>query len=125
MAMKIRVVVALVTLAISVAAVPMANAAIQNHKGCPISASTQWAPGLTVSISWVIQGLAPVVAFQPTKIVLGGALAPLTPAQAQAYAPTLDNLRAAAQSRKMVTIYWDDATKVISTVAVHWEQPCP
>jgi hypothetical protein len=45
------------------------------------------------------------VSFQPNRIVFGGGIAPLTPAQVQKYEPTLDNLRAAATARKKVTIY--------------------
>ena len=101
-----------------------AHAALQNATGCPLEASTQWAAGQTVSISWSLQGIPPVVAFQPTQIKYGGGLAPLTPAQAQAYAPTLDNLRAAAQARRKVTIYWDNVTKIVILISVRWDLPC-
>jgi hypothetical protein len=102
----------------------MAQAATQNATGCPAGAWTTWGPGQTVSISWSFQGVPGVIAFQPTQIRYGGAIAPLTPAQAQAYAPTLDNLRAAAQARRKVTVYWDSVTNVVSTIIVRWDQPC-
>jgi hypothetical protein len=101
-----------------------ATAATQNATGCPVGAWTTWAAGQTVSISWSFQGISGVIAFQPTQIRYGGGIAPLTPAQAQAYAPTLDNLRAAARARRKVTIYWDDVSKVVSTIIVRWDQPC-
>lgn len=106
------------------AAASAAHAAEQIATGCPAGAWTTWAAGQTVSISWSFQGISPVVAFQPTKIVMGGGIAPLTPAQVQTYAPTLDNLRAAATARRKVTIAWDNATKVVSTIIVRWDQPC-
>ena len=112
---------AVLALAVCIAG-PTAIAATQEKTGCPISTTSQWSPGL--SIRWVIQDLPGVMAFQPTKIVVGGALAPLTPAQVQAYAPALEDLRAAAQGRKKVTVAWDDATKIVQAMIVHWEQPC-
>jgi hypothetical protein len=33
-------------------------------------------------------------------------------------------LRAAATAQRKVTIYWDDATKVVSTFIIRWDQPC-
>ena len=109
--------------ALWLAAVPAAQAASTNATGCPSGAWTEWS-GPNVSISWSFQGIGAVVAFQPGRIVYGGGIAPLTPPQVQAYAPTLDNLRAAAQARRKVTVYWDNATNLVSTFIVRWDQPC-
>ena len=101
-----------------------AQAAQQNFTACPAGAWTDWAAGQTVSISWVFEGNGVSIAFQPTRIVYGGGLSPLTPAQAAAYAPALDNLRAAATARRKVSVYYDDASKTVSTFIVRWNQPC-
>lgn len=115
---------ALVVAGISLGVFSVAHAAPQNATGCPAGAWTTWGPGQSVSISWSFQGVPAVVAFQPANIIYGGGVAPLTPAQAQAYAPTLDNLREAASARRKVSVYWDDATRVVSTFIVRWDQPC-
>lgn len=101
-----------------------ALAATQNATGCPAGAWTDWSSGSGVSISWSFQGIGPVIAFHPGRMVYGGGIAPLNPAQVERWAPTLDNLRAAAAARRMVTIYWDDSSKTVSTVIVRWNQSC-
>jgi hypothetical protein len=101
-----------------------AEAATQSFTGCPIRSWSTWAAGQKVSISWAFQGLGPVIAFQPNGVVYGGGIAPLTPEQAAAYGPTLNELRMAAQSRKKVTIYWDSVTKQVATFITEWNQSC-
>ena len=115
---------ALAVASLWMAAGSIAQAASQNATGCPAGAWTDWSTGTGVSISWAFQGISGVVAFHPNRIVLGGGIAPLTPAQVRKYAPTLDNLRAAAAARRNVTIYWDSANKTVSTIIVRWNQPC-
>jgi hypothetical protein len=106
------------------ASLGIAQGASQNATGCPNGAWTDWSTGSGVSISWSFQGISAVIAFHPDRIVYGGGIAPLNPSQVERYAPTLDNLRAAAEARRAVTIYWDDATKTVGTVIVRWNQPC-
>ncbi|TYB82190.1 hypothetical protein [Maritimibacter fusiformis] len=101
-----------------------AQAASQNATGRPNGAWTDWSTGSGVSISWSFQGIGAVIAFHPDRIVYGGGIAPLSPGQVNRYAPTLDNLRAAATARRAVTIYWDDATNTVGTIIVRWNQPC-
>ena len=94
----------------------VAHAASENATECPAGAWTDWSTGTGVSISWSFTGISPVVAFHPDRIVFGGGIGPLTPAQVQKYAPTLDNLRAAATARRKVTIYWDSVNHIVSTI---------
>lgn len=101
-----------------------AEAASQNATGCPNGAWTDWSAGSGVSISWSFQGIRAVIAFHPDRIVYGGGIAPLSSAQVERYAPTLDNLRAAAAAQRAVTLYWDDATNTVSALIVRWNQPC-
>lgn len=91
--------------------------------GCPVGAGTSWS-GKQVSISWAVTGIRASMVFQPKQIVIGGRAALLTPVQVQAYAPILDNLRAAASARRKVTIYWDEATMVVSMIYVRWDLSC-
>jgi hypothetical protein len=106
------------------AAISAAHAEMQHETGCPAGSATEWAADQTVSIDWYFEGIPPVMAFQPAKIVYGGGRAPLTPAEAAAYEPTFANLRAAAVARRKVTIYWDDATDVVLSFIVRWDTPC-
>ena len=39
-----------------------------------------------------------------------------------AWAPALDNLRAAATSGHPVTVYWDDSSNTVTTLIVRWNQ---
>lgn len=115
--------IAVFTAAILLGACGAASAATQSATGCPGGAWSTFS-GLNVSISWSLVGVGPVIAFQPTRVVWGGGIAPLTPAQADAYASTLDNLRAAATARRKVIVYYDDVSKTVSTIIVRWDQPC-
>ncbi|MBY0422582.1 MAG: hypothetical protein K2Q06_09780 [Parvularculaceae bacterium] len=103
-----------------------ASAATKNGTGCPAGAWTDYSAPGGVSISWSFSGatIPAVVAFQPTRMVMGGGVAPLTPTQVANWSPTLDNLRAAAQAQRQVSVFWDDVTKTVSTVIVRWQQPC-
>jgi hypothetical protein len=102
----------------------IAHAALENATECPMGAWTDWSTGTGVSISWSFTGISPVVSFQPNRIVFGGGIAPLTPAQVQKYAPTLDNLRAAATAKRKVTIYWDNVNHTVPAIIVRWDQSC-
>lgn len=115
--------IALVFAALGAGTVSVAEAASQSATGCPSGSWTAW-QGPNVSISWSFQGIGAVVAFQPGRIAYGGGVAPLNPAQVAGYAPTLNDLRAAAQARRPVTVYWDNATNVVSTFIVRWDQSC-
>jgi hypothetical protein len=78
-----------------------------------------------VNGNWCVdQFISPVVSFQPNRIVFGGGIAPLTPAQVQKYEPTLDNLRAAATAKRKVTIYWDNVNHTVPAIIVRWDQSC-
>ncbi len=114
----------LFALLLGLAGASPALAGSQNATGCPTGAWTDWSRPGGVSLSWSFRGIPAVLAFHPTGIVYGGGVAPLSPAQVLKYAPTLDNLRAAAQARVAVTVYWDDATNLVSTIIVRWDQPC-
>lgn len=100
-----------------------AQASPQSATGCPTGAWTTW-NGTSVSISWSFTNVPAVVAFYPNGVVYAGVIASLDPAQAAVYAPTLNDLRAAAAANRKVTIYWDNATKVVSAFVVRWNQPC-
>ncbi len=92
--------------------------------GCPLKSWTTWEIDGGLSIHWAFSGQSAIVAFQPDGIVLGGGLAPLTPEQARAYEPTLNELRLAAVSRRSVDIYFDPDTRRISAFIVNWHDGC-
>jgi len=69
-------------------------------------------------ISWSFSDISGTVMFHPREIKLGAGEIALTPAQAAVYEPTLRELRAAAEARRKVTVYWDDRTNVVSTFIV-------
>jgi len=96
---------------------------MQNKTGCPIGSWTDYSRG-RVSISWSFQGIGPVMAFHPDRVVYGGGVAPLSDADLRKYDQTFEDLRAAAAARRQVTIYWDDASRTVTTFIVRWNQPC-
>ena len=107
----------------ALAAAPV-QAELRNATGCPAGAWTDYSRPGGVSISWSFTNIGPVVAFHPGRMVYGGGVAPLNPAQVQAWAPALDNLRAAAASGHPVTVYWDDSSNTVTTLIVRWNQRC-
>ena len=114
--------------AIFAIAMPVAaSGAAHAHDGilsdCLGSATTVYR-GDDVSINWGHKRSRQIVVLGPHVIRIGAGVTYISPARAQIYAPLLADLRAAVVANRSVVVYFDPATKIVSTIVALWESPC-